>query len=248
MKKLRRVASIATLFMLFFGRAHAAQLINMNFISLDGAPMIGPAVAGSVGDYYWNETPTASLADYNTSYATPPLDPTTPFRLTDSTGTLSNVYVTGFSFNDSNQTGVGAFDSTPYASLMTGFVLANGYMNLTGLEKNASYNLYVYSQTNIDTATSPLTINANGAEFSTSGNDGTPNTFQSGANGNYIVHTVTTDASGNLNLVFSSASANAAINGLQIQAVPEPQSVMLLGVGGVLVFAYLRLKTNESII
>jgi hypothetical protein len=240
MKKLKRVASIATLIMMFFGRAYAAQLININLITDGGAAMTGAAAIGTAGDI-WNESPVGSLTDFNDMVG---IDPnTTPFNLVNSSGLDSGVTLDAFFFGTSNLSSTSFVDGAG-KQLMQGYVLGSGYMTLSGLGANQSYVLYVYSQAETGVANTSSTLTAGSVSFDTPINNGNASTFIKGVN--YTSHIVTADSAGSLTVTVSTLNANSAINGFQIQAVPEPKSVMLLGVGGVLVFAYFRLKSNES--
>jgi hypothetical protein len=204
MRKLRRVVSIATLFMMFVGRVFAdtpPQLININLISRG---MTGAAAVGQAGDF-WNESPVGSLQEYNDMMG---IDPnTTPFELLDSTGAPGSVFITSFSF-DTNNLGHSAFAYGSGAQLMEGCVLGTGSMTLTGLGAGSSYVLYVYSQATNNNPADPVDITANGVTFATSANSGTGTTFIKGTN--YASQLVTADGTGTLTVSFNPTDVNGS--------------------------------------
>ena len=133
-------------------------------------------------------------------------------------------------------------EGTTDQPLMRGYLFTDedetGYINLTGLDAG-TYKVYVYSQVGTDLPGN-LDMTANGASYSLS-NNGDSTSLIEGTN--WMVKTVTVAADGKLSMSFAE---NSQINGLQIEAVPEPGSVVLLGIGGAFVLGLKRLKSKEE--
>ncbi|NTW53938.1 MAG: PEP-CTERM sorting domain-containing protein [Chlorobaculum sp.] len=127
--------------------------------------------------------------------------------------------------------------------LMRGYMLTDsshtGNFNFSGLTAG-NYTVYVYSQMGKN-ATSYINMGAStqGHTYSTISltNPGTASTLTYGVN--WIKESVTVGSDGLLNLSFAN---NNQINGIQIQALPEPNSLILIGVGGVFVFSFMKRK------
>ncbi|NTW53937.1 MAG: PEP-CTERM sorting domain-containing protein [Chlorobaculum sp.] len=116
-----------------------------------------------------------------------------------------------------------------------------GYFKFSGLSAG-SYNVYIFSQTelgnvgdlNLTISTSvgsPVDVllhNAGGIGY-----------LQ--VNENWIKKTVIVGSDGRLTV---DVGLDNEINGIQIEAVPEPNSVILLGVGGIIVFCYRNARTK----
>jgi hypothetical protein len=210
------------------GFAAPGDIIN---IQLGGSPYYDNGAAiNNDSDQYWNHFSSTDQDTWATLlYSTGALSSASiEYNMTGTTG----LDATGTSFPD------GGIDTT----LMRGFVSTDAYntgtLSVQGLSAG-TYTLYVYSQIDQD-LTSSLDMTANGVDFTLS-NNGSPTALTKGVN--WISHNVEVGDDGLLNVSFA---ADNQINGLQIQAVPEPGSVVLLGIGGAFVLGLKRLRSKED--
>jgi hypothetical protein len=130
-------------------------------------------------------------------------------------------------------------------------------ITLSGLDKNANYALYIYSQDFLDAKNGQmLSVSVNKEMFGqTEPSDVSASSYKSGLN--YLTGELTVNDSGTLNITYSSTKEGtgfAVINGLQLlqtsesvppAPVPEPASVFLMGFGGLL--AALRLRKSVTV-
>lgn len=221
----------------------ANELININF----GVNYTGVAATGQAGDQ-WNNLPAGSLDDYHDGYGG-----TGSIALKNSLGGASGATLTTWQFDGFTSITYNtenAFYNHVGSGLMKGYDYVNvaadpGLLTVSGLAPGA-YNIYVYSQSEKDTTTPPMAITINGTIYTKplSGMN-THSTFINGTN--YYVYPVTISSGQNLSMIFvnsSTENAKAAINGLQIAAVPEPSSVALLGVGGIFILGLFKMRAK----
>lgn len=126
-----------------------------------------------------------------------------------------------------------AFSGTLYDNLMGGYLVgwndSEITMTLGGLITGQSYNLYVYTQADFNTAGRSLEVTANGVtQSATQANTGTFIQDDS-----YLVLSGTADSSGNVSISSKTLSGEADINGFQLVTadVPEPASLLLMTAG-----------------
>jgi len=145
--------------------------------------------------------------------------------------------------------------ASPDTNLMKGFATTDathtGSFNFTSLAQGY-YNVYVYSQ-NTTGLTSKVNMTATTAGHSYTFTINNLTSTQTAltptpdVNGNWIMQTVYVGADKKLSMAVGN---NTLINGMQIEstiaAVPEPGSVILLGVGGVFVLGLMKLRSKDE--
>lgn len=138
-----------------------------------------------------------------------------------------------------------SLDFTLFRGYMGTNSLNNGYISLSGLD-NGTYNVYVYAQGKKTAAVSSLQmtlITPVSNESISLSNNGKANVLIEDTNW-IMTSIVVTD--GTLDMVIEK---NSLLNGIQLQqistVVPEPGNVMLLGIGGILVFSFIRRRSND---
>lgn len=138
--------------------------------------------------------------------------------------------------------GSSSLSGTSYAALFDGYMTATSTrtISFTGLDPNANYEMVVYSQGETGRTT---TLQINGTTVLTNTNS-TATTLQSGVNYALISTGLSSDSNGALSFTYL-----GQISGFQLKelsAAPEPASMVLLGVGGVLAAAAkLRRKPGD---
>lgn len=142
------------------------------------------------------------------------------------------------------------FDSTAYRNLMKTYLYATSPTNdytiaFSGLNALSQYGLYIYSQGDSASDNRRLGVTVNGVTYTTTAAVATASTFIE--NQNYLHVTGTADASGNLMITYRRVAGEANINGMQIETmnVPEPASILLLGIGGMVYGALRRREASR---
>jgi hypothetical protein len=165
-----------------------------------------------------------------------------------------------YNFGGSYFTEAPGITNPDQAPLFQGFfyqsVGSTGTVEFSGLAAGV-YNIYVYSQVTDDSpATLDLTTQTSAGSYAMSFHNSASQFTDlakaagTGDAGNWAKQTVvvgsnvSTHDGYSYNLVMSFAGGSS-VNGIQIEAVPEPGSVVLLGVGGVFVFGFTRMRTKE---
>lgn len=155
------------------------------------------------------------------------------------------------------------FYGTDYAKLMNTYVYSYGTaesISIGGLEGNKNYDVYVLTQGT--KKESGMKLQLTGLNSAGATQIFVQNGVTSGANGtfiageNYMLQTLQTNGSGQLNFLYASNLTNkkGIINGMQITAsstpvnppTPEPASMLLIGVGGALISAA-KLRKKKKI-
>jgi hypothetical protein len=256
MKNLLRGVFVTIILAVSAGNVYAGtSLININFNKVS---YTGAGVVGTSGDK-WNTFVGVSIQGYNKSIknSKPYMQ---PISLVNSTGASSGVSITDYSFDSLN-----TIDdvSESFSVLAVGHNLMNGYaqtftgntsyVNLTGLKPGQNYRITVYSQNEMNTINYELETRLNNGTsvvYMDTGQDmGNASTFVYGQN--YVQGFITPSSTGTLTISFNSIGGSALdfspINGIQIEAVPEPRNVVLLGIGALLAGVSFRYKAKESV-
>ena len=152
--------------------------------------------------------------------------------------------------------------STPENNLMSGYIYSSSNddtITFTGLKANSQYTLYVYSQSEYTSGNNygdgqqlHLSVNGGATTLTSALSVGNTSTFVDGRN--FLTTTVTTNSSGALVIAYNSpiggntVTNRGVINGLQLRgpATPEPASLVLLGIGGLLGARRLKKKSDKT--
>ena len=205
------------------GSASAASIVVGTKIGI--AP--GPTVTDTVGND-WNDLATTDTT-YNTIH-----------DLDNATLTGVSVQFAGGGINtagEDNWVGLSTNASTFNApaefvdSVTTDLWFNNATITITGLDTGLTYNLYSVSQgggAGFDTREDTHSVMGDVSYGSTTVNRGVART--TGAFHTFLG--VSPDGTGTIVFTTSGVGNNPAFNGLLIEAVPEPSSTALLGLGG----------------
>lgn len=221
---------VAVALALAFNLTTQAQvLVNVQFNGTLGAgtTQSGAAVVGTAGDV-WN-----NLGASGTSVA-----------LKNPAGSASALTLTWSGSAWTVDPGLeNGFYGTPYGRLMNGYLYTSGTSSLTlsGLTPGMDYNLYLYSEADVDGRR--LTIDVNGVGATTAASVKTEGIFIAGQN--YLSLGVRANGSGNLVIAYSVGSGDEAnLNGFQLTAVPEPATTTLVVAGALGALALWRRSTS----
>ena len=135
-----------------------------------------------------------------------------------------------------------SFGATTSQALFDGYMTTTGTgsIDFTGLAANKSFQFVVYSQA--ETLT-PTALTINGTPVITNATS-TANTLSPGVN-YYVVDGLSSNGSGALNFTYS-----GQISGFQLKEVsspvPEPSTIILMGIGGLLFVAFSLRKSQAA--
>ena len=174
----------------------------------------GAAVVGSAGDQ-WNEFFASAASNQ---------------ALLDTSGGTTGVTLT-FAANGAYTSAptYDAFQGTPWANLMLGYLVNNISMTLSGLTPGGSYDMYVYAQGDNNSAGRAIGLTATGGSTATATQTNT-NTFIQ--NNNYVLLQPIADAFGTIFIQQFSGTGETNVNGFQLVSidVPEPAGATVLGI------------------
>ena len=226
----------------------------MSFTSAGAYAGVGDVINLQLGTSGYDYTGSAAINNGDQTWNLIEFSDDTLVNMKDSNGQNSDISVTtsmdedaGLAWNDSAFAGPSDYDSSADRTLMLGYlstVSNTGSINFSGLEAG-TYKVYVYSQVGTG-VNSNLDLTANDVGFNLS-NNGDLTTLTEGKN--WVSHTVQVGSDGTLNMTIGTYSQ---INGIQIeavsdiQAVPEPRSIGLFGVGSIFILAIMRLRSKGS--
>ena len=224
--------------LVFLGLSSIAHAKVGDLVNLEYA---GNIYSGSalLGGGYWNST-----SGYNT---------TITLNLSTSTARIPVVGPDMTFTNDSgtiiSNTGKSsAMSGTSYATLYDGYMtesVGSGTITFSFLDPKATYELAVYSQQESGVPNKVLQING----LTVLTNDNSMSSFTSGVN-NATITNLYSSNSGTLTISYL-----GSLNGLQLlqtgatgsAPAPEPASMVLMVVGGIFVFMYVRKSHSTSV-
>lgn len=239
MKKLKYVL-IALLVSSLPGKSLLADTGDIINIKFGGSPVYrNGAAINDIGGQTWN------------SFSATDQDEWAELVYSNNGETTASIMYNMTGTKGLDTTGTAFLDGNIDKPLMRGYVSTDasntGIINLQGLAAG-SYDLYMYSQIDKN-LTSNLSFSANGVAGSLTNNGSLTSISALTQNQNWLVRQVTVGNNGLLNI---DLSTNSQINGLQllqtsddVNIVPEPTTILLLGTGGMILFS-LRKKRTAS--
>jgi hypothetical protein len=157
----------------------------------------------------------------------------------DGSGYLNATGLVNARYRAGNPPDSGAFT---YSDLYTDFVTngADTGLQLTGFDVNTAYTVTFYAFDYSNTRTQTFRDITGGTNVLLGSIAWTASTTPT-SNGQYsLTATVTTDSLGRMTIRANGASGTTVINGLQVASIPEPSTVMLTGLGLVVVLRTCR--------
>jgi hypothetical protein len=227
------------------------DIINVSFMDTG---YVGKGVIGTDTDV-WNN------ADNTQGQGSTVNKPVNPAKLVSTQSFDTNVQVTYNGNTDTFGAVSSAFGGTLGSQLMNTYTYSDAtsfndvdQIVISGLDTRWPYSVYVLSQANTE-ATSSLTVRMTGdivySPLSTILNDNiSANAFAGNQGLNYLMQErIHPDQFGNITIQYVKGAAGGnlgrgVINGVQVQYIPEPASMVLLGIGGFL--AARRMKRTKS--
>jgi hypothetical protein len=231
----------STLFDVQFGcTAGSACQINANASDTNTQQQTGAAVIGSAGDFWNLVSGDGGLGATGTDV---------PLLDTNGLATAATVsWTSSAEFTRGLPQDPVAFDSTPYENLMSGYLAEGGTGSITisGLVAGGDYDLYLYTQGDVNATGRQTTFTVNGGSpVTTSPGSASADTFISGQN--YVLFDVAANAGGDISVVYSNFAGEADVNGFQLAAVPEPSAVILVLTGLLAVACFARKRIAQAL-
>lgn len=213
------------------GTSNAAT-ISVNLTNAGVTDLLATDVAGVVADDNWNNIDVSGFTVAPTALVDGDGAATT--ATFESTLTSGFVSVSGSGTSDANHSMMNGYISWDITG--DGGAEDTGNLEIAGLGAEYTgpgYDVYVYADADSNARTYTITVNgASGTVVDSATFSGTFVTG-SGTDDNYVVFSGLTTSSFTIDM--DSDAGRGAVNGIQITAVPEPGSLALLGLGGLMI-------------